>query len=173
MRIAIGGFQHETNTFAPSRATYERFVQGGGWPPVSIGEEIFERFQNQNIPISGFMKEMGSAHALIDPEALIIESAIISARIDDPRIADAAIAWSIQHHELIITARLKALLKLRAEADREAFLMMSRRIIDLAGRLAWPAAPTASAWKPSVDVRLPLLADRPELLRLRSRALNR
>ena len=29
MRIAIGGFQHETNTFAPSRATYERFVQGG------------------------------------------------------------------------------------------------------------------------------------------------
>lgn len=65
MRIAIGGFQHETNTFAPSRATYERFVQGGGWPPVSIGEEIFERFQNQNIPISGFMKEMGSAHALI------------------------------------------------------------------------------------------------------------
>ena len=45
MRIAIGGFQHETNTFAPSRATYERFVQGGGWPPVSIGDEIFERFR--------------------------------------------------------------------------------------------------------------------------------
>ncbi len=65
MRIAIGGFQHETNTFAPSRATYERFVQGGGWPPVSIGNEIFERFQNQNIPISGFMAEMGNKHELI------------------------------------------------------------------------------------------------------------
>jgi microcystin degradation protein MlrC len=68
MRIAIGGFQHETNTFAPSRATYERFVQGGGWPPVSIGDEIFERFQDQNIPVSGFMKEMatgGGAHVLI------------------------------------------------------------------------------------------------------------
>jgi microcystin degradation protein MlrC len=65
MRIAIGGFQHETNTFAPSRATYERFVQGGGWPPVSMGDEIFDRFQNQNIPISGFIKEMGTAHTLI------------------------------------------------------------------------------------------------------------
>lgn len=65
MRIAIGGFQHETNTFAPSRATFERFVQGGGWPPVSIGNEIFERFQNQNIPISGFMKEMGATHILV------------------------------------------------------------------------------------------------------------
>ncbi len=65
MRIAIGGFQHETNTFAPSRATYERFVQGGGWPPVSVGNEIFERFQNQNIPISGFIAEMGNKHELI------------------------------------------------------------------------------------------------------------
>ncbi len=65
MRIAIGGFQHETNTFAPSKASYERFVQGGGWPPVSVGDEIFERFQNQNIPISGFMTEMNAAHTLI------------------------------------------------------------------------------------------------------------
>ncbi len=65
MRIAIGGFQHETNTFAPSRATYERFVQGGGWPPVSVGEEIFERFRDQNIPVSGFMAEMGGRHELI------------------------------------------------------------------------------------------------------------
>lgn len=65
MRIAIGGFQHETNTFAPSKATYERFVQGGGWPPVSVGEEIFERFRDQNIPVSGFMAEIGGRHELI------------------------------------------------------------------------------------------------------------
>ena len=30
MRIAIGGFQHETNTFAPSKATWDDFVAGGG-----------------------------------------------------------------------------------------------------------------------------------------------
>ncbi len=65
MRIAIGGFQHETNTFAPSKASYERFVQGGGWPPVSVGAEIFERFRDQNIPISGFMAEIGARHELI------------------------------------------------------------------------------------------------------------
>ena len=28
-RIAIGGFQHETNTFAPSRADYAQFEAGG------------------------------------------------------------------------------------------------------------------------------------------------
>jgi microcystin degradation protein MlrC len=32
-RIAIGGMQHENNAFAPSKADYEAFVAGGGWPP--------------------------------------------------------------------------------------------------------------------------------------------
>ncbi|MEO6269313.1 MAG: M81 family metallopeptidase, partial [Lautropia sp.] len=30
MRIAVGGMQHETNTFAPSRAGLDAFVKGGG-----------------------------------------------------------------------------------------------------------------------------------------------
>ena len=34
-RIAVGGFQHETNTFSPSKADYEAFEKGGGWPGVS------------------------------------------------------------------------------------------------------------------------------------------
>ena len=40
-RIAIGGFQHETNTFAPSRADYAQFEAGGGWPGAKYGEPIF------------------------------------------------------------------------------------------------------------------------------------
>jgi len=32
--IAVGGFQHETNTFAPSKADYAAFEQGGGWPAL-------------------------------------------------------------------------------------------------------------------------------------------
>src|SRR5271170_3160582 len=31
-RIAVGGFLHETNTFAPTKAVYDDFVHGGGWP---------------------------------------------------------------------------------------------------------------------------------------------
>mgnify|MGYP003454481137 CR=1 FL=1 len=30
-RIAVGAFLHETNTFAPTKATYDDFVHGGGW----------------------------------------------------------------------------------------------------------------------------------------------
>ena len=36
-RIAIGGFQHETNTFAPSLATLADFEAGGPWPELTTG----------------------------------------------------------------------------------------------------------------------------------------
>ena len=40
-RIAIGGMQHETNTFAPSKADYGAFEAGGGWPGVRYGDPVF------------------------------------------------------------------------------------------------------------------------------------
>ena len=36
-RIAIGGFMHETNTFGPSKAGIDAFIEGGGWPALSEG----------------------------------------------------------------------------------------------------------------------------------------
>ena len=53
-RIAIGGFQHETNTFAPSRATFEDFVRPGAWPGLTRGEALVEAVAGMNIPIAGF-----------------------------------------------------------------------------------------------------------------------
>ncbi|GAB4178894.1 MAG: M81 family metallopeptidase [Thalassobaculales bacterium] len=55
-RIAIGGFQHETNTFAPSPATYEEFARGGGWPGLLRGGEIFDAVAGINLPIAGFIE---------------------------------------------------------------------------------------------------------------------
>lgn len=54
-RVAIAGFQHETNTFAPTRATLDLFIKGEGWPPLTEGKNIVEVFSPMNIPIGGFM----------------------------------------------------------------------------------------------------------------------
>jgi microcystin degradation protein MlrC len=54
-RIAVGGFLHETNTFAPSPATYEDFLRGGGAPPLSEGEAIFDAVADSNIGLCGFI----------------------------------------------------------------------------------------------------------------------
>lgn len=54
-RIIIAGFQHETNTFAQSTASYADFIQGGGFPPLSHGQDIL-KFREQNLPIGGFIQ---------------------------------------------------------------------------------------------------------------------
>jgi len=53
--IAIAGFQHETNTFAPHKAHYEDFVKADGWPGLTQSDAIFDVFKTLNIPISGFL----------------------------------------------------------------------------------------------------------------------
>src|SRR3981081_4035876 len=54
-RIAVGGFLHETNTFSPTKATYEGFVHGGGWPPMSQGAKLLEKMRNINVGMAGFV----------------------------------------------------------------------------------------------------------------------
>jgi len=53
--IAVGGFQHETNTFAPHRAPFEAFERADSWPGLTIGEPLMQTMQGLNIPLSGFI----------------------------------------------------------------------------------------------------------------------
>jgi microcystin degradation protein MlrC len=65
-RIAIGGFQHETNTFAPSPADYAAFEAGGGWPGVQYGEPLFGAVAGANIPAAGAIDALRAAgHQLV------------------------------------------------------------------------------------------------------------
>jgi len=59
-RIAVGGFLHETNTFAPTKATYDDFVHGGGWPSMSKGGDVLKVMRNINVGLAGFV---GAAEA--------------------------------------------------------------------------------------------------------------
>jgi microcystin degradation protein MlrC len=65
-RIAIGGMQHETNTFAPTKASYRAFEQGGGWPGVQRGDSMFEALAGANIPAQGAIEAFrAQGHRLI------------------------------------------------------------------------------------------------------------
>ena len=56
-RIAIGGFQHETNTFAPSLATLAEFETVDEWPELTTGPGLPDRVRGMNLPIAGFIDE--------------------------------------------------------------------------------------------------------------------
>ena len=65
MKILIAGFQHETNTFAPTKASYQSFEQGEGFPPLARGIDIL-KLRDVNVPIGGFIKHAEAAgHELI------------------------------------------------------------------------------------------------------------
>jgi microcystin degradation protein MlrC len=64
--IAVGGMQHETNTFAPSKADYAAFEAGGGWPSIQRGEPLFEAVAGANLPVQGAIEVLRArGHTLV------------------------------------------------------------------------------------------------------------
>ena len=67
MKIAIGGFQHETNSFATSTAPFEEFVAADGWPGLCRGEAIFDQMPGRALPIAGFLSRAARRGATLLP----------------------------------------------------------------------------------------------------------
>jgi microcystin degradation protein MlrC len=64
--IAVGGMQHETNTFAPHLAPYAAFERADSWPGLTAGEALFDTMAGFNIPLSGFIAQARQAgHQLL------------------------------------------------------------------------------------------------------------
>jgi microcystin degradation protein MlrC len=54
-RIFIAGYQHETNTFAPSLADWAAFNRGDGFPAWRRGQAVIDVFRGVNAPTGGFI----------------------------------------------------------------------------------------------------------------------
>ncbi len=131
MRILIAGFQHETNTFAPSKADWAAFNRGDGFPGFIHGAAMMEKFTGINMPISGFMAyglEQGwqfkpSGWAGASPSAHVTKDAfekMATVILDDAQAKDfdavyldlhgAAVAEHVNDCEGELLSRLRALL---------------------------------------------------------------
>lgn len=58
--VLVAGFQHETNTFAPTKATYSNFVNGEGHPGLPRGNDMLA-LRDVNLPMGGFIRSAESA----------------------------------------------------------------------------------------------------------------
>jgi len=116
-RIAIAGLHHETNTFAPLKATYDDFARGGGWPGLQRGEAFFKTFKGMNLPIAGAIETLGAAgHTLVPlvwaaatPSAHVTEDAyerIVGMTLDDLKAALPVDAVSLDLHGAMVTEHL-------------------------------------------------------------------
>ncbi len=66
-RIAVAGFQHETNTYSPRRTTMQDFEAGGGWPALTRGEAVMRLFPALNIALGGAITAAATAGADVIP----------------------------------------------------------------------------------------------------------
>lgn len=155
MRIAIGGFQHETNTFAPSRAGYDDFVRDGGWPGLRRGGEILDTMVARNLPIAGFIEQIkGTRHELIptawasaEPSAHVTQdayeriAAMIVGGIRDARpdavyldLHGAMVAEHLDDGEGELLARVRALVGTQTPivASLDLHANVTQRMVDCA-----------------------------------------
>ncbi len=54
-RIAIAGFQHETNSFSHLSADLPEFEMADSWPPFLRGDAVLTETHGMNLPIAGFI----------------------------------------------------------------------------------------------------------------------
>lgn len=64
-RIAIGGFQHETNCFVAQRTDFEYFAAHRDRPPLVYGADVIKWLTGTTFAIAGFMEHMKSRHELL------------------------------------------------------------------------------------------------------------
>lgn len=60
-RIAVAGFQHETNTFAPTLTGYSDFEEADAWPGLLRGDDVIRGLSGVNISITGFADAAAAA----------------------------------------------------------------------------------------------------------------
>ena len=66
-RIAVGGFQHETNTFAKLETGLAQFIEPDAWPGLVRGLEMLEAIAGINLPAAGFVGEASALGHRIVP----------------------------------------------------------------------------------------------------------
>ena len=116
-RIAVGGFLHETNTFAPTQASYDAFVHGGGFPRMELGDSVLKNVRRINVGLAGFIEQaetegwnlVPTIFAAATPSAHVTEDAferIAKAMLDGLASAGPLDAVYLDLHGAMVTEHL-------------------------------------------------------------------
>lgn len=67
LRIAVGGWQHETNSFAPMPTRYGDFLRPAGYPVMSRGPALLPALTGSATALSGALDVLQAAGAHLEP----------------------------------------------------------------------------------------------------------
>src|SRR5262249_58266050 len=64
-RIAVAGFQHETNSFVAETTDFATFASHRDRPPLVRGEEVLRWLGETSFALSGFLHDMRAGHTIL------------------------------------------------------------------------------------------------------------
>lgn len=154
MRVLVAGFQHETNTFAPTKADWPAFSAGAGYPEWTRGAAMLARMEPTTLPMGGFIRDalergwtlVPSVWAAASPSAPVTHDAferIAAMLVDDARrggfdavyldLHGAAVAETADDAEGELLARLRAVIgpQVPVVASLDLHANVTRRMLAL------------------------------------------
>jgi microcystin degradation protein MlrC len=67
VRIALGGFQHESHSFAPRPTGWAEFLHPGSFPPLQRGAALLEALRPTSLPVAGAIAACEAAGVAMAP----------------------------------------------------------------------------------------------------------
>ncbi|MGE0753242.1 MAG: M81 family metallopeptidase [Variibacter sp.] len=64
-RIAVGGFQHETNCFVEPKTDFSYFMSHRDRPPLVRGDDVIKWLGDTSFGLSGFLKQLAGQHEFV------------------------------------------------------------------------------------------------------------
>ncbi|MCZ8315646.1 M81 family metallopeptidase [Phreatobacter sp.] len=140
MRIAVGGFMHETNTFVPEPTPWAMFNQEGAWPGFTRGPDLLTKFRPFNIASTGFMRIAEAAGHTMVP--LSWSFAQPSGRVED-RVFERAVSYILA--DLADAAPDAVFLELHGAMTTETIEDAEGELLARVRRLVGPDVPVLSS----------------------------
>lgn len=123
LRVAVGGIQHETNSFAPKATTLDDFNLQGSSPPILRGAELLSRFPTGGAAIGGMVRALQSEEVEILP-----------------------LLWAEAQPGGVVTAEAFAALTGDLLARLQALDPVDMVVLDLHGAMVAQGVPDAEGW---------------------------
>ena len=158
IKVLVAGYQHETNTFAPTLADWAAFNRGDAFPAFSHGPAMLAKLTGVNLPLGGFIDAartkgwqlVPSSWCGAIPSSYVTQDAferIAASIVDDVRrggfdaiyldLHGAAVAEHVDDSEGELLARLRAIVgeDIPIVASLDLHANVTQRMLDVADAL--------------------------------------
>ncbi|MBV9736074.1 MAG: M81 family metallopeptidase [Acidisphaera sp.] len=167
LRIAIGGFQHESHSFAPRPATYADFLRPGGFPSMQRGPGLIPTLRGTAVPIAGAIGAAERSGVALVPLAWCLASP--AGPVQDEAFERIAAVLCAALSAALDEAPIDGVyLDLHGAALAESFADAEGELLRRVRRIVGPAVPVTASLDPHANLTAQMVRESDALVPFRT-----